>query len=133
MKQNERIANVLGLRELRRSGAIRYYPKEGMIYERVGFSADNTLIQKIKDQIYVTASSKITFSDGSGFSSWDVSFITEGAASGVRMNPFGNIIEYSINYSYIRNSDGTTYTKSFMLKGNVIPVREKYSWYEFIC
>ena len=105
--------------------------EEGMIYERVGFSADNTLIQKIKDQIYVTASSKITFSDGSGFSSWDVSFITEGAASGVRMNPFGNIIEYSINYSYIHNSDGTTYTESFMLKGNVIPVREKYSWYEW--
>ena len=47
------------------------------------------------------------------------------------MNPFGNIIEYSINYSYIHNSDGTTYTESFMLKGNVIPVREKYSWYEW--
>jgi len=97
------------------------------LYEQITFSADETQIQKIKDHISVTASKKETYSDGSGSGGWEISFVTEGAASGVTINPFGNILNYTITYSW--NSQKRA--ESFMLTGSVIPVREQYGWYEW--
>ena len=90
----------------------------------VDFDEGEFTVEKIEDHILVNASRTHTYEAIT--TTWDVSFITEGAASATKVRPYGDIVSYVISITEV-SSDGS-YNSSFKLEGNKMVQDSRYTW-----
>lgn len=90
----------------------------------VDFDEGEFTVEKIEDHILVNASRTHTYETIT--TTWDVSFITEGAASATKVRPYGDIVSYVISITEV-SSDGS-YNSSFKLEGNKMVQDSRYTW-----
>jgi hypothetical protein len=90
----------------------------------VEFDEGEFTVEKIEDHILVNASRTYTYEPST--TTWDVSFITEGAASATKVRPYGDIVSYVISETVV-TSDGS-FSRSFKLEGKKIVQDSRYTW-----
>ena len=88
------------------------------------FDEGEFTVEKIEDHILVNASRTYTYEPST--TTWDVSFITEGAASATKVRPYGDIVSYVISETVV-TSDGS-FSRSFKLEGKKIVQDSRYTW-----
>lgn len=90
----------------------------------VYFREGEFTVEKIGDHISVKGSRTYTYETST--TTWDVSFITEGAASATKVRPYGDIVSYVISETVV-TSDGS-FSRSFKLEGNKMVQDSRYTW-----